>query len=121
MPTLLQQPIDIQWVVALASGTVYYGWFPALAAAVALSAANSNAPVQIAEVTQIATAPSGALPAQVNIPPGAGAPRFYIVQLQSATTYYPLATALTTAYALSASNSNVPVNIAKVIETCTAP
>jgi hypothetical protein len=121
MPTMLQQPIDIQWIVALQSATSYQGWFAALAAAVALSAGNSNAPVQIAEIWQIVTAPSGVIPAQVTMPPGGGAPRVYIVQLQSAATVYPLAVAVVSAYSLSASNSNAPVAVAKVIETCTAP
>jgi hypothetical protein len=121
MPTMLQQAIDIQWVVALASATTYQGWFAALAAAVTLSAANGNASVQIALVEQVVTSANGAIPAQVNMPPGSTAPRYYIVQLSSAGTVYPLATAIVSAYTLSTANGNLPVNVAKVIETCTAP
>jgi hypothetical protein len=122
MPTLQQQAIDIQRVVALKSGTSYVGWFAALAAAVALSAANANAVVQIARVEEVVTAPTGVGPgqlAQVNLP-GGGTP-YYIVQLSTSTTYYPLESARVAAYALSAANSNAPVYIAKVIETVTAP
>lgn len=120
MPTIAQQAGDLVWVVALASGTTYTGKQAALVAATTLSAANTNASVQIAEVVETATAP--VFPSQlakVDMP-GAGVP-LYVVQLASGTTYYPQATALVQAYALSASNSNAPVYVAKVVETLTAP
>ena len=120
MPTISQQPIDVQWAVALASGTTYVGFNVALAAAGALSAGNANAPVQIAVVEQQATSATALAPSQVNMLGGNPTP-LYIVQLQATTTYYPLATALTQAYTLSAANSNAPVNIARVIEVVTAP
>jgi len=119
VPTLAQQPIDVQWVVALTSGTSYSGWFNALAAAVTLSAGNSNAAVQIAEIQEIVTAP--AFPALANVTIPGGASPTYIVQLATSTTYYPLETARVQAYATSASNSNAPVGVYCVIETITAP
>lgn len=121
MPTFFQQPIDVQWVVALASAGTTIGWFPALAAAVALSAANTNQPVQIAVVNQTANSDApGPLTATVRLDSSPGTPQ-YIVQLQSTATSYPLATALTAAYVLSTANANTDVNIARVIEVVTAP
>ncbi len=119
MPTLQQNPIDVKWMVQLVSGTTYTNYNAALAAAVTLSAANSNAPVALCEVNQTATNATAVAPSQVNMP-GAGTP-LYIVQLQSGTFYYPLATALVQAYTLSAGNSNAPVYIARVLELVTAP
>jgi hypothetical protein len=95
------------------------GWFSALAAAVTLSAGNSNASVQIAEIQEIVTAP--AFPALANVTIPGGASPTYVVQLATSTTYYPLDTARVQAYALSASNSNAPVGVYRVIETITAP
>jgi hypothetical protein len=120
VPSFLQQPGDILWVVALVStATTYTGWNAALTAAVTLSAANSNAVVQICEIQETVTGPAFPALAQVNLP-GAARP-LYLVQLQSSTTYYPLETARVQAYSTSASNSNGPVYVAKVIETITAP
>lgn len=117
MPTISQQPADVQWITALASGTTYPNYGAALAAAVVLSAANANAAVQIASVDQVATAPTAGTLANVKMPSGTT----YVIQLANAGTTNPLSTALTTAYATSASNSNAPVNIARVIEQVTAP
>ena len=119
MPTFLQNPGDWLWIVALTSGTSYIGWYSALAAAVTLSAANSNASVQIAELQEVVTAPAFPALAKVDMPSG-GNPT-YVVQLASSTTYYPLETARVQAYALSASNSNAPVGVYHVVETITAP
>jgi hypothetical protein len=116
MPTLQAQPIDVQWIVQLASGTFYTGYPAALAAAVTLSAANSNAPVQIAQVELEAT--SGTSPT-IQLP-GNGSP-LYIVQLATATTYYPQATAIAQAYSTSTSNSNAGVYVARVLQQVTAP
>ncbi len=120
MPTFQQQPGDILWVVSLVSSTTtYVGWNAALTAAVALSAANTNAVVQICEIQETVTAPNFPALAQVNLP-GAARP-LYLVQLQTSTTYYPLETARVQAYSTSASNSNAPVYVAQVTDTITAP
>ncbi len=116
MPTVQPQAIDVLWVVTLASGTTYADKQSALIAATALSAANTNASVQLAEVQEVVTAPSFPLLARVDMPPFG-----YVVQLASGTTYYPLETARVAAYALSAANSNAPTYVSRVLELVTAP
>jgi hypothetical protein len=119
MAVVSQQPIDLQWITSLASGTVYVGEAAAIAAAIVLSAANANAPVQIGQVNQVASAPNGAILAQVNMA-GLGNP-IYVIQLNTAGTVYPLTTAMVAAYALSAANGNAPVNVSRVIVVIAAP
>jgi len=120
MPTVYQQAIDIQWVVILgSSATVYAGKQAALNAAVALSAANANAKVQMAQLQEVVYADGTGVGPHVELPGGA-IPQ-WIVQLASGTTYYPLETARTTAYSTSSSNSNAGVYVAKVAEVVTAP
>jgi hypothetical protein len=119
VPTIQQQPIDVQWFVLLASAQTPLPGFSALAAAVTLSAANANAPVQVAQVDQVVTAATALQPAQVNMP-ATGVIEF-AVQLQSTGTVYPLETARVAAYALSAANGNAPVNVYRVQAVVTAP
>jgi len=123
MPTIAQQPIDIQWEVALASAITPLTWYGALAAALALSAANGNAAVQFCQVLETVTA--GSVSTQYTLPNvqlDQLSPQVnYIVQLASAGTSYPRATAETAAYTLSAANANAPVVIARVQFTLTAP
>ncbi len=124
MPTIAQQPIDVQWIVTLVSAQVPASYFTVLAAAIALSAANANAPVQIATVSQTVTAGSVANPPYTlpNVQlDQSTSQNNYIYQLANAGTSYPLATAVTAAYTLSAANANAPVNIARVWFTLTAP
>lgn len=116
MPTIQPNPIDVQWVDTLVSGTTYPDRNTALVAATALSAANANASVQLAEVQEVVTAPSFPILARVDMPTFG-----YVVQLASGTTYYPLETARVAAYALSAANGNAPVNVSRVLELVTAP
>lgn len=120
MPVIAQQPIDIQWVVILASSaSIYTGKAAALIGATLLSGLTSNAPVQMAQIVEQVSASGGTGKAQVDLP-GNGIP-LYVVQLQTATTYYPLETARVQAYATSASNSNGQVYIAKVVEVVMSP
>ena len=122
MPTIAQQPIDIQWQVFLASSaTVYLPKDFALAAAVTLSAANANAPVQILYIQEtVNSGTAGSTLPSVRMP-GAGI-NTYVVQLSSAGTIYPLdPTARAAAYALSTANGNADVYVGQVVEVVTAP
>jgi hypothetical protein len=116
MPTIQMSPGDIPWIVSLASGTTYPDRNSALVAATALSAANTNASVQLADVQEVVSAPASPILAQVNL-----STQLFVIQLASATTYIPLETARVAAYALSAANSNAPVNVSRVLELVTAP
>lgn len=116
MPTIQAQPIDVLWIASLASGTTYPDRNSALVAATVLSAANTNASVQLADVQEVVTAPAAPILAQVNL-----AAQLFVVQLATSQTYYPLETARVAAYVLSAANSNAPVNVSRVLELITAP
>jgi hypothetical protein len=119
VPTLAQQPIDVQFFAILASaGTIYTAGTPALNAAVALSAANGNAVVQVCRVREEVIAPTAAATSNVRPSIGSG---LEAVQLASAATVYPLEAARIAAYALSAANSGAPVYICRVKYTLTAP
>lgn len=120
MPTIAQQPIDVQWIVQLVSGQAPTTYPVAFAAAVALSAANANAVVQVARVSQTATSATAPAIPSVQLDQSPASSNF-VVQLASAGTSYPLATAITAAYAISTANANAPVNISQVIFTLTAP
>jgi hypothetical protein len=119
MPTISQQPIDVQWFVSLANAQTPLPGFSALAAAVALSAANVNAPVQVAQVDQVVTAATALQPTKVDMP-STGVIQF-VVQLQNAGTVYPLEAARVAAIALSAANGSAPVNVYRVYCVVTAP
>ena len=73
MPTFSPITQDVQWWVALASGTYYNTWQSALAAAVTLSAGNANAPVYIGTVEEQFTAPTATSLAKCDLP-GVGGP-----------------------------------------------
>ena len=130
MPTFSNITHDVQWAVSLATGglTIYTTYPSALAAAVALSAGNANAPVYLMECWEQNTAPTSG-PARTEMPgqggpagiPSAGDCQLWAVQLVSGTYYYPLETARAQAYALSTANSGVPVYIYRPYETVTAP
>lgn len=115
-PTIQPNPQDVDWIVSLASGTTYPDRNSALVAATALSAANANVNVQLADVQEVVSAPASPILAQVNM-----ATQLFVVQLASGTTYYPLETARVAAYALSAANANAPVNVSRVLELVTSP
>jgi len=120
LPTIQQPPIDVKWFVALASGTTYRDYPTAYAAAVALSVANSNLPVHLSIVhMQVQSLGPTGLP-QVDIP-ASGPLQAYLVGLASQTEYYPQATGIVQAYALSTANSNAPVYLAYVVQSITAP
>lgn len=129
MPTFSPITQDVQWWVALASGTYYNTWQSALAAAVTLSAGNANAPVYIGTVEEQFTAPTATSLAKCDMPgiggPGGitpgGGPILYAIQLVSGTTYYPKATVEAQAYTTSAANSNAPVYTIRPYETVTSP
>jgi glucose-6-phosphate isomerase len=116
VPTIQQNPGDVLWIVGLASGTTYPDRNSALIAATALSAANSNASVQLGDVQEVVSAPNAPILAQVNL-----ATQLFVIQLATGTTYIPLETARVAAYALSAANANAPVNVSHVLELVTAP
>jgi hypothetical protein len=123
MPTISQEPIDLKFITALVSGlTIYASQQAAITAAVTLSAANSNAPVQILSIDYIVTNGTGQTPyTQSKIDMPSSTPDGFIVQLVSAGTQYPEAGALVSAYALSAANANAPTVVARVWFRLTAP
>lgn len=120
MPTIQTPVIDLKWFSALASGTTYKDYPTAFAAAVVLSAANSNAAVHLSVVHMQVSSQGGTGAAQIDIP-ATGPLQAYLVGLASQSEQYPQATALVTAYALSASNANAAVYLAYVVQSITAP
>lgn len=120
MPTITQDPIDIEWGTQLTSAGFSVGLAAAIIAATALSAANANALVNILIVDQVATAATALQPANISMPSGSATPQ-YFVQLDSAPLVYPLETARVAAYALSAANGNAPVNICRSYVNLSAP
>jgi hypothetical protein len=130
MPTYSNITQDVQWVVSLAVGglTQYQTLPAAIAAAVTLSAGNSNAPVYILDALQLSTSPANGIPRTEMVGEGqlfggvpGGDSQLWAVQLVSGTTYYPLETARVAAYALSTSNAGAPVLIYRPYFSLTAP
>lgn len=123
MPTIAQQPIDVQWSVALASTIVGLTYYGAIAAALTLSAANADAPVQVCQTLEQVQSGTGTTQYTLpNVTSDQVVPQVnYFAQLQSTATFYPKATAETQAYTTSAANANAPVYISRVLFTLTAP
>ena len=119
MPTLQIPAIDVKWFVAAATGTTYADYPTALAAAVALSVANTNAAVHVSEVYAQFTAVGGTGQAQCDLLPGPLGT--WMVGLATQTEYYPLATAIAQAYTTSAANSNAEYYVGRVFQVVTAP
>lgn len=105
---------DVSFISQLASATTnYVGYTAAFTAAVALSAANSNAAVQLARV-------ESELLGNTNNLVSRGLP-IWLIQLVSTGVTYPQPTAFSAAQALSVANSNAAVYLARVEQQVTAP
>ena len=115
MPTITQQPGDLQWLVVAGLGTVYADYPTAFAAAIALSAANGNAPVWLAKIIGRVVSENGITVLTTDVQTSTGAFDTYLIQLASGTSYYPQATAI--AQAMAAGGGRV----ARVLFIVTAP
>ncbi len=117
MPLIAQQPAPILYLSGLVSAfTTYATYEAAQAAAVALSAANSGAPVLTARVMEHADGGNNTRLNLVN----SGSPSF-VVQLASGTTVGAREAARTAAIATSAANSGASAFVARVFQTCVGP
>jgi hypothetical protein len=83
MPTYAQIPGDILWAYQLASGTSFGTYNAALAAAVALSAANGNASVSIFQVEYLTNGPNTGAAVNPSHPSNFMSPYGWFVQLSS--------------------------------------
>lgn len=117
MAIIASVPQDRPYVATLASGVTGYGTYElAQAAAVALSAANSSAPVYTAKIDETLTSGSGGT---VSLP--AGNPQTWIAQLAATATYLPKDAARMAAFALSSANSGAPVYVGRTFQIVTGP
>jgi hypothetical protein len=120
MPTIQEQPGDLQYGIQLISGTTYVGYNAALVAATTLSAANANGPVAVMQCKFQASS-NGPTGAQEIDLPGNGVPLYFIALTSGLTTYIPQGTAINAAYILSGLNAKAFVYVGQVVNLVTAP